>query len=76
MITITALVLGLYTVLVATLTGFIAYMVGYQIGKLNESNEVYQYWVDNQMSLTGELIKDRYTLTNTDIPKFSKPDKS
>ena len=75
MITITAVVLGLYTILVATLFSFIAFMVGYQIGKSNESEEVYQYYQSNQMSLTEELIKDRYTINTTDKPIFTKSNK-
>jgi hypothetical protein len=75
MITITAVVLGLYTILVGSLFSFIAFMVGYQIGKSNESEEVYQYYQSNQMSLTEELIKDRYTVNTTDKPIFKKSNK-
>jgi hypothetical protein len=74
MITLTAGILGFYTILIAVISAGLAFMIGFHLGQGSEAKEVYQYWQENEMSLTEELIKDRYTLINRGhSPKFTKP---
>lgn len=60
MITIPIDGLAIAIMLVGLFTGMICFWVGFFLGRKKESEEIMEYYTGNQMSLTGELVRDRY----------------